>query len=97
MASSSAGFNGGGLSDLGNRTLLQLRELASRLGLGGYSQPLISESRVHPHPAADVFPEVLKAHRSTLQLVSWPCRPEDRKLKPYLEKVVPLGLAPTRS
>jgi hypothetical protein len=38
MASSSAGFNGGGLSDLGNRTLLQLRELASRLGLGGYSR-----------------------------------------------------------
>ena len=37
MASSSAGFNGGGLSDLGNRTLLQLRELANRLGLGGYS------------------------------------------------------------
>ena len=38
MASSSAGFSGGGLSDLGNRTLLQLRELASRLGLGGYSR-----------------------------------------------------------
>jgi hypothetical protein len=38
MASSSAGFNGGGLSDLGRRTLFHLRELASRLGLGGYSR-----------------------------------------------------------
>jgi hypothetical protein len=37
------------------------------------------------------------SHRSTLQLVSWPCRPDGRKLTPYLEKVDPRGLAPTRS
>jgi hypothetical protein len=61
------------------------------------AQPLISESSVHPHPAADVLPEALKAHRSTLQLVSWPCFPAGRKVNPYLAKAVPRGLAPTRS
>ena len=37
------------------------------------------------------------AHRSTLQLVSWPCFQAGQKVNPYLAKVVPRGLAPTRS
>jgi len=38
MAASGAELGGNGLSNLGNRTLLQLRDLAKRIGLGGYSR-----------------------------------------------------------
>jgi hypothetical protein len=38
MAASGGELNGNGLSDLGSRTLIQLRELAKRIGLGGYSR-----------------------------------------------------------
>jgi hypothetical protein len=38
MAASGADMGGSGLSDLGSRTMAQLRELAKRIGLGGYSR-----------------------------------------------------------
>ena len=38
MAASGAEMNNSGLSNLGNWTLAQLRELAKRPGLGGYSR-----------------------------------------------------------
>ena len=38
MAASGGEFNGNSLSELGGRTLIQLRELAKRIGLGGYSR-----------------------------------------------------------
>jgi hypothetical protein len=38
MAASGGELNGNSLSELGGRTLIQLRELAKRIGLGGYSR-----------------------------------------------------------
>ena len=38
MAASGADMSGSGLSNLGSWTLLQLRDLAKRIGLGGYSR-----------------------------------------------------------
>jgi len=59
MAVSGADMGGNGLSNLGNWTLLQLRDLAKRIGLGGYSRmdktgllEAVSEALPRSAPAA---------------------------------------------
>ena len=59
MAASGADMGGSGLSNLGNWTLLQLRDLAKRIGLGGYSRmdktgllEAVSEALPKSKPAA---------------------------------------------
>ena len=59
MAASGADMGSSGLSNLGNWTLLQLRDLAKRIGLGGYSRmdktgllEAVSEALPKSKPAA---------------------------------------------